>query len=88
MAEVKWIKLATDIFDNRKIRQIEQMPDGDAIIVVWLKLLTAISKTAMVSMIQILYHALHGETYANSSIGGRIPRPLRLGRNATSPFQY
>lgn len=39
MADVKWIKLATNIFDNRKIRQIECLHDGDAIIVVWLKLL-------------------------------------------------
>lgn len=39
MSDVKWIKLSTDIFDNRKIRQIEKMPDGDAIIVIWLKLL-------------------------------------------------
>lgn len=40
MAEVKWIKLSTDIFDNRKIKQIETMPDGDALIVIWLKILT------------------------------------------------
>lgn len=39
MGEVKWIKLAADIFDNRKIRQIESLPDGDAIVVIWLKLL-------------------------------------------------
>jgi predicted phage replisome organizer len=39
MADVKWIKLATDIFDNRKIRQIECLPDGDSIIVVWVKLM-------------------------------------------------
>lgn len=39
MNEVRWIKLAADIFDNRKIRQIEALPDGDAIIVIWLKLL-------------------------------------------------
>ncbi len=39
MADVKWVKLATNIFDNRKIRQIECLPDGDAIIVTWLKLL-------------------------------------------------
>lgn len=39
MADVKWIKLATNIFDNRKIRQIECLPDGYAIIVVWVKLL-------------------------------------------------
>ena len=40
MAEVKWIKLDNDIFNNRKIRQIEKMPDGDSIIVIWLKILT------------------------------------------------
>lgn len=39
MAEVKWIKMATNIFDNRKIRQIECLPEGNAIIVTWLKLL-------------------------------------------------
>lgn len=39
MAEVKWIKMATDIFDNRKIKQIESLPDGDAVIVIWMKLL-------------------------------------------------
>lgn len=39
MADVKWIKLATEIFDNRKIRQIEGLPEGDAIIVIWMKLL-------------------------------------------------
>ena len=40
MPEVKWIKLDTDIFNNRKIRQIEKMPDGDTIVVIWLKILT------------------------------------------------
>ena len=40
MAEVKWIKLDTDIFNNRKIRQIEKMPDGDTMVVIWLKILT------------------------------------------------
>lgn len=39
MADVQWIKLATYIFDNRKIKQIERMPEGDSIIVVWFKLL-------------------------------------------------
>jgi predicted phage replisome organizer len=39
MADVQWIKIATQIFDNRKIKQIEKMPEGDAIIVVWFKLL-------------------------------------------------
>ena len=44
MAEVKWIQIATDVFDNRKIKQIEVMPDGDAVIVIWFKLLCLAGK--------------------------------------------
>lgn len=39
MADIKWIKITANIFENRKIRQIETLPDGDAVIVIWLKLL-------------------------------------------------
>ena len=39
MAEVKWIKIVTDIFDDEKILLIESMPDAYAIIVIWFKLL-------------------------------------------------
>ena len=39
MAEVKWIQITTDIFENRKIKQIEVLPEGDTIIVIWFKLL-------------------------------------------------
>lgn len=39
MAEVKWIKIVTDIFNNKKIRVIESMPEGDSIIVIWFKIL-------------------------------------------------
>ena len=39
MADVKWIKITTDIFDDEKILLIESMPDADAIIVIWFKLL-------------------------------------------------
>lgn len=40
MGEIKWIKLSTDIFDNRKIKVIESMPDGDSLLIIWLKLIT------------------------------------------------
>lgn len=39
MNEVKWIKLSTDIFSNRKIKQIRKLPEGDAIVGVWLQVL-------------------------------------------------
>lgn len=41
---VKWIKIQTDIFDNRKIKQIEYMPESDAILVIWIKLLCLCGK--------------------------------------------
>ena len=39
MNDVKWIKIDTALFDNRKIKQIRTLPDGDSLIVIWLQLL-------------------------------------------------
>ena len=44
MADVKWIKIVTDIFDDEKILLIESLPDADAIIVIWFKLLCLAGK--------------------------------------------
>lgn len=44
MAEVKWIKIVTDIFDDDKILLIESMPEADAIIVIWFKMLCLAGK--------------------------------------------
>ncbi|MEK4425900.1 phage replisome organizer N-terminal domain-containing protein [Solibacillus sp. FSL K6-1523] len=44
MAEITWIKLKTDMFDSTKIRLIEKLPEGDTILVIWIKLLTAAGK--------------------------------------------
>ena len=44
MADVKWIKIVTDIFDDEKILLIESMPDADSIIVIWFKLLCLAGK--------------------------------------------
>lgn len=44
MAEVKWIKITTDIFDDEKILLIESLPDSYAIITCWFKLLCLAGK--------------------------------------------
>ena len=44
MADVKWIKITTDIFDDEKILMIESLPSADSIIVIWFKLLTFAGK--------------------------------------------
>lgn len=44
MADVKWIKITTDIFDDEKILLIESLPDAYAILTVWFKLLCLAGK--------------------------------------------
>lgn len=39
MAEVKWIKLATGLPDNKKIKQIRRLPEGDTIALMWVFLM-------------------------------------------------
>lgn len=40
MAEVKWVKLTTDMFDNRKIKHLRRLPEGNNIVLIWVILLT------------------------------------------------
>jgi predicted phage replisome organizer len=40
VAEVKWVKLTTDMFDNRKIKHIRRLPEGNNIVLIWVMLLT------------------------------------------------
>lgn len=44
MAEMQWIKLRIDMFDDEKIKIIQSMPDGDAILVVWIRLIALAGK--------------------------------------------
>lgn len=44
MADVKWIKITTNMFEDEKIDFIESLPEADAILVVWIKLLTMAGK--------------------------------------------
>ncbi|NLE23743.1 MAG: hypothetical protein GX625_00130 [Clostridiaceae bacterium] len=45
MADIKWIKLSVGLFSNRKIKQIRKLPEGDAIIGVWLQILCLAGQT-------------------------------------------
>lgn len=38
--DVKWIKITTDMFDNRKIKHLRRLPDGNNIVLIWVMLLT------------------------------------------------
>ena len=45
MAEVKWIKIVTNIFDDEKMLMIDSLPSSDSIMVIWFKLLCLAGKT-------------------------------------------
>ena len=40
MADVKWIKITTDMFDNYKIKHLRRLPEGNSIVLIWIMLLT------------------------------------------------
>lgn len=40
MKNVQWIKITTDMFDNRKIRHLRKLPEGNNIVLIWVMLLT------------------------------------------------
>ncbi len=44
MTEMQWIKLRIDMFDDEKIKIIQSMPDGDALLVVWIRLIALAGK--------------------------------------------
>lgn len=44
MAQVEWIKIRVDIFEDEKIRLIEALPEGDTMLVIWIKMLAHAGK--------------------------------------------
>ncbi|NFR86594.1 DnaD domain protein [Clostridium botulinum] len=45
MADIKWIKITTNMFEDEKIRLIDAMPERDTIHYVWIRLLVQAGKT-------------------------------------------
>ena len=83
MAEVKWIKMSTGIFDNRKIRQIESLPDGDAIIVIWMKLLCLAGNINDSGMIYFTKEI----PYTEQMMATQFNRPLATVQMAVRTFE-
>ena len=83
MSEVKWIKITTDIFDNRKIKIIEKMPDGYAIIVVWVKLLCLAGTTNDGGQVYITQNI----PYTERTLATQFNMPLATIQLALTTFE-
>jgi predicted phage replisome organizer len=47
MSDIRWIKVTVDMFEDNKIEFIRSLPDGDAIIVTWIQMLSIAGQSNM-----------------------------------------
>lgn len=83
MADVQWIKITTNIFENRKIKQIEQLPEGDAIIVIWVRLLClagTINESGTIRLTDKM-------PYTDEMLAREFNKPVTTVRLAINTFQ-
>lgn len=81
--EIKWIKLSTDFFGDRKIKQIRAMPDGDAMLLIWLNLLVL---AGLVNDGGLVY-LTRGIPYTDEMLAEEMGRSLPVVRSAISLFR-
>lgn len=83
MSEVKWIKIVTDIFDNKKIKQIEKIPNGDTILVIWFKLIILAGVTNDDGLVYITDEI----PYNSETLSNEFNKPLNEIKIALDIFQ-
>lgn len=83
MADVKWIKLSTDLFDDNKIKQLEVLPEGDSIICIWLKILCLAGKVNANGDIYFTEEI----PYTEQMLSVQFNRPLPIVQMAMNMFQ-
>lgn len=82
MAEVKWIKLTTTMFEDEKIDFIESLPEADAILVIWIKLLTQAGKCNSNGFIFLTEQI----PYTEQMLAHKFRRPINVIKLALNTF--
>lgn len=83
MADVKWIKITTNMFDDEKIKLIEAMPDKDAILIIWVKLLVQAGKCNASGYLLLNQNF----PYTDEMLSTVFNRPLNTVRMALETFK-
>ena len=83
MAEVKWIKLSTSMFEDEKIRLIESMPEADTLLIIWIRLLAQAGKTNASGYIFLSKNI----PYSDEMLATLFNRPIATVRLALQTFQ-
>ncbi|OFR85933.1 phage replisome organizer N-terminal domain-containing protein [Enterococcus sp. HMSC067C01] len=85
MAEISWIKLKTTMFDDEKIRLIQAVPESDAIIVIWIRLLVLAGKTNDDGLIYIQRNMPYTEEMLATLFGKNV-NTVRLALTTLANF--
>jgi len=83
MTDIKWIKITTDLFEDEKIKMIDSLPESDAVLVIWLKLLTLAGKKNEGGSIAFTENV----PYSDEMLSTVFSRPLNTVRLALQTFQ-
>lgn len=83
MADVKWIKIAVDMFDNRKIKQIGSMPEGDSLLLMWVQLLCLAGKVNDGGFIYLTKEI----PYTDEMLATQFNKPISTVRLALKTFE-
>lgn len=83
MGEVKWVKLSTQMFDDEKIKLIEQMPESDTLLIIWVKLLAQAGKTNASGFIYLSENV----PFTDEMLAHIFGRPLGIVRMALDTFK-
>lgn len=83
MSNIKWIKLSTNMFEDEKVKLIEQMPDADTILIIWVKLLAQAGKTNASGYIYLSENI----PYTEEMLATIFNRPVSTVRLALKTFE-
>lgn len=83
MVEISWIKLSVNIFDDEKMKLIDEMPENDAIFRIWVYLLSLAGKTNDSGLVYLSNHI----PYTDEMISALCNRPVSTVRLALKTFR-
>lgn len=95
MPDVKWIKITVDMFDNRKIKYLRRLENGDSLVLIWVMLLTMAGRCNAGGMIFLTENIPYTPAmladelgYEESTVAAALTAFERLGMVSTTADSF
>ena len=95
MSDVKWIKITVDMFDNRKIKYLRKLENGDSLVLIWVMLLTMAGRCNAGGMIFLTENIPYTPAmladelgYEESTVAAALTAFERLGMVSTTADSF